>query len=131
MIVLPDANISRKVRPGILIWFTILISTLTIIDGNFFGIKIQHGWIDLIETLATVVFTFYFVGKSYEHGQRMIAEIKYKGESYDKDRLGITGSRSVTTRRWRVYRVDNPFEQGDEEPDRRPENPFGNSAEDE
>ena len=73
---LSDAKISRWVRPAILIWFTIWMSVLMIVDGNLFGITIDDSWIELLKMVSSIVFGSYFLGKSYEHASRMVAQIK-------------------------------------------------------
>ena len=67
----PDNYISRIVRPGILIWLTILFSVLMLVDGNVKTFTVKKIYIDVLETVMAAAYTSYFLGKSGEHISRI------------------------------------------------------------
>ena len=67
----PDNQLSRLIRPGLMLWLTALFSALMVIDGNYFEITIKSCYITVLESILIVVYGSYFLGKSYEHGTRI------------------------------------------------------------
>ena len=66
-----DNTFSSLIRPSLMLWLTVLFSTLMIVDGNFFEITIKECYITVLESILMVVYGAYFIGKSYEHGARI------------------------------------------------------------
>ena len=67
----PDSKFSRYIRPGLLVWFSALLSFLSVVDGNFFNMTIKEVYVIQISALLMVAFTAYFLGKSAEHVSRI------------------------------------------------------------
>jgi len=73
----PDNQLSRLIRPTLIIWLTALFSALMVIDGNFYDITIKDVYIKVLESILIVVYGSYFIAKSAEH----ITRINNKGDS--------------------------------------------------
>ena len=71
-----DNQISRIVRPGILIWLTVLFSALMLLDGNWRTFQIKEVYIGVLETIMVAAYAAYFLGKSGEKISH-IRESKY------------------------------------------------------
>ncbi len=67
----PDNIISRLIRPGIMIWFSLWFTIIMILDGNYEKFTVKDAYIGLLETVLVVIFTSYFLGKSGEHITRI------------------------------------------------------------
>jgi len=67
----PDNQISRIVRPAILIWLTLLFTGLMILDGNFKEFTVRDVYITVLETIMVAAYAAYFLGKSVEHVTRI------------------------------------------------------------
>jgi len=67
----PDNRLSRFIRPSLIVWLTLFISVLAVLDGNFFNIVIKDIYIKELSAILMVGFTAYIAGKSYEHGARI------------------------------------------------------------
>ena len=66
-----DNIISRLIRPATLIWFSILFTSILLLDGNYEKFTVKESYISLLETVLVVIFTSYFLGKSGEHISRI------------------------------------------------------------
>ncbi len=67
----PDNKLSRLIRPSILIWFSLVFTSIMILDGNYGEFTVRDAYITLLETVLVVIFTAYFLGKSGEHISRI------------------------------------------------------------
>ena len=82
----PDNYISRIVRPGVLIWLTVLFTVLMLVDGNVKIFTVKEIYINVLETIMVTAYASYFLGKSGEHISRI------NGREYrDRDRNQFQG----------------------------------------
>lgn len=65
---LSDSRLSKNVRPLTLIYWTVAITVLILLDSFDFGFKVKQPWIDLIEMSYGLVLGAYFVGRTIQHG---------------------------------------------------------------
>jgi len=54
-----------------MIWLTLLFTTFSVIDGNFFDMTIKEAYISVLEAILIVMYGSYFVAKSAEHISRI------------------------------------------------------------
>jgi len=67
----PDNQLSRLIRPSVLIWLTVMFSVFAVVDGNFFNIIIKEVYVRVLESILIVVYGSYFIAKSAEHVTRI------------------------------------------------------------
>ena len=79
-------------RFWIILWLTIFVTIISVIDGNFFGVNIKPEWASVLESIIVVAYGSYFIAKSYEHGKRYTEERheymyrkKYEGDENEGD----------------------------------------------
>ena len=65
-----DSRFSKLVRPVTLVCLLLAVVVLAVTDGNIAGFVIKDKWIDLLETLASLAFMFYFGGRSLEKAMK-------------------------------------------------------------
>lgn len=70
-----DSKLSKNVRPGVLVYFMLLITLLVL--GEFFEVKVGDRLFDMIQSFGEIVFVAYFGGRTIEKGIGML-----------KDRIG-------------------------------------------
>jgi hypothetical protein len=61
-----DSRFAKLVRPVTLVCLLLAVVGLAVTDGNIGEFVIKEKWIDLLETLASAAFVFYFGGRSLE-----------------------------------------------------------------
>jgi hypothetical protein len=61
-----DSRFAKLVRPVTLVCLLLAVVGLAVTDGNIGEFVIKEKWIDLLETLASAAFVFYFGGRSIE-----------------------------------------------------------------
>ena len=61
-----DSRFAKLVRPVTLVCLLLAVVVLAVTDGNINGFTIKPSWVELLETLASVAFMFYFGGRSME-----------------------------------------------------------------
>ena len=66
-----DSWLSKNVRPLIIIFLTIAMSTFIIIDSSVNGFDVKEDWISLLSSLLLLVYGAYFGGRSLEKIQKM------------------------------------------------------------
>lgn len=66
-----DSWLSKNVRPLIIIFLTIAMSTFIIIDSSTGGFDVKEDWISLLSSLLLLVYGAYFGGRSLEKIQKI------------------------------------------------------------
>ena len=61
-----DSFLSKNIRPMVLIYLTVIFSSLAFFDGNVGSFKIAEEYIPIFQTLLVTVYGAYFVGRSWE-----------------------------------------------------------------
>ena len=61
-----DSFLSKNIRPMVLIYLTVIFSSLAFFDGNVGEFKIAEEYIPIFQTLLVTVYGAYFVGRSWE-----------------------------------------------------------------
>jgi len=67
----PDSILSRRIRPGILIWLTFIFTVAMFTDGNVSTLSIKEIYIKVLESILIVVYSAYFIAKSTENAFRI------------------------------------------------------------
>jgi len=67
-----DSFLAKNIRPIVLIFLTLVFSALAFTDGNIGSFKIAPAYIPIFQTLLVTVYGAYFVGRSWEKGQKVI-----------------------------------------------------------
>lgn len=65
-----DSRLSKRVRPATLVCLLLAVVVLAVTDGNIGGFVIKDRWVDLLETLTSLAFMFYFGGRSIEKAMK-------------------------------------------------------------
>jgi len=66
-----DSWLSKNVRPLVLIFLTLSMSTFIIIDSSVNGFEVKDDWISLLSSLLLLVYGAYFGGRSLEKIQKI------------------------------------------------------------
>lgn len=66
-----DSWLSKNVRPLMLIFLTVFMSLAMTLDSVEWGIEVNEGWIDLLQSLLMTAFVAYFGGRSFEKTKRL------------------------------------------------------------
>ena len=66
-----DSWLSKNVRPLTLVYWTVAITGLIVLDSTLTGFDVKDAWIELIEASYMIVLTAYFVGRTVQHIQKM------------------------------------------------------------
>lgn len=61
-----DDPLAKKVRPFSLIYLIIVVTLLSVMDGNAWGFVVKEAYIDLFQTLLMLVFGAYFGSRGLE-----------------------------------------------------------------
>ena len=61
-----DSFLSKNIRPMVLIYLTVIFSSLAFFDGNVGEFKIAEEYVPIFQTLLVTVYGAYFVGRSWE-----------------------------------------------------------------
>jgi len=67
-----DSFLSKNIRPMVLIYLTVIFSSLAFFDGNVGSFKIAEEYIPIFQTLLVTVYGAYFVGRSWEKTKSII-----------------------------------------------------------
>ena len=67
-----DSFLSKNIRPMVLIYLTVIFSSLAFFDGNVGSFKIAKEYIPIFQTLLVTVYGAYFVGRSWEKGKQIM-----------------------------------------------------------
>ena len=62
-----DSWLSKNVRPLTLVYWTLAISLLIVLDSIELKFNIKNAWIELIEASYMVILAAYFVGRTVQH----------------------------------------------------------------
>lgn len=62
-----DSWLSKNVRPLTLVFWTLAITVLVVLDSILASFEVKPAWIELIETSYTIVLAAYFVGRTVQH----------------------------------------------------------------
>ena len=65
----PNTLISKKIRPGLLVWFSLFFTVIALADGNVADFTVKEIYIKVLETILGIMFGAYFLGKS---GERIV-----------------------------------------------------------
>lgn len=80
-----DSWLSKNIRPISLIYLTIVVSILTLLDGNIGTFHINIAYIDLFKSLLIMAFTFYFGSRGMEKIIQQINKPKIKTRKKDRN----------------------------------------------
>lgn len=61
-----DSFLSKNIRPFILIYLTVIFTSLAFFDGNIGQFEIAEEYIPIFQTLLVTVYGAYFVGRTWE-----------------------------------------------------------------
>ena len=61
-----DSFLSKNIRPMILIYLTVIFTSLAFFDGNIGEFKLAKEYIPIFQTLLVTVYGAYFVGRTWE-----------------------------------------------------------------
>ena len=67
-----DSFLSKNIRPMVLIYLTVIFSSLAFFDGNVGSFKIAKEYIPIFQTLLVTGYGAYFVGRSWEKTKSII-----------------------------------------------------------
>ena len=64
-----DSFLSKNIRPMILIYLTVIFTSLAFFDGNIGEFGLAKEYIPIFQTLLVTAYGAYFVGRSWEKGK--------------------------------------------------------------
>ncbi len=64
-----DSFLSKNIRPMILIYLTVIFTSLAFFDGNIGEFGLAKEYIPIFQTLLVTVYGAYFVGRTWEKGK--------------------------------------------------------------
>ena len=67
-----DSFLSKNIRPMILIYLTVIFTSLAFFDGNIGEFGLAKEYIPIFQTLLVTVYGAYFVGRSWEKTKSII-----------------------------------------------------------
>ena len=67
-----DSNLSKNIRPLVLIYLTVIFTACAFFDGNIGQFKIAEEYIPIFQTLLVTVYGAYFVGCSWGKTKQII-----------------------------------------------------------
>ena len=73
-----DSWLSKNIRPLTLIFLVVALSALATGDGNIGSFEIQKEYIEMLESLTTLAFSFYFGGRT---GEKIFSLIQKRNKS--------------------------------------------------
>ena len=65
-----DSNLSKNIRPLVLIYLTVIFTALAFFDGNIGGFKVAEEYIPIFQSLLITVYGAYFVGRTWEKAKK-------------------------------------------------------------
>ncbi len=65
-----DSFLSKNIRPMILIYLTVIFTSLAFFDGNIGEFGLAKEYIPIFQTLLVTVYGAYFVGRTWEKGNQ-------------------------------------------------------------
>lgn len=66
-----DSWLAKNIRPLVLVFLTCIFSILAFTDGNIGDFKIAKEYVPIFQTLLVTVYGAYFVGRSWEKGNKI------------------------------------------------------------
>ena len=66
-----DSQLSKNIRPAVLIFLTVIFVICAFFDGNVGEFQIADEYIPIFQTLLVTVYGAYFVGRSWEKTNKM------------------------------------------------------------
>ena len=66
-----DNNLSKSVRPLVLVFLSVCTILLIFVDSGFINFVVDSEWKDLLKVLLMTTVAAYFGGRSYEKGQKI------------------------------------------------------------
>tara|TARA_R110000787_G_C13367708_1_gene440568 strand:+ start:22 stop:477 length:456 start_codon:yes stop_codon:yes gene_type:complete len=66
-----DNNLSKSVRPLVLVFLIVCTILLIFVDSGFINFVVDSEWKDLLKVLLMTTVAAYFGGRSYEKGQKI------------------------------------------------------------
>lgn len=66
-----DSWLSKNVRPLTLVYWTIAITALILMDSAGTAFKVKDAWINLVETITSLIYGAYFLGRTVQHVGKM------------------------------------------------------------
>ena len=69
-----DSFLSKNIRPMVLIYLTVIFSSLAFFDGNVGEFKIAEEYIPIFQTLLVTVYGAYFVGRTWEKAKSITSK---------------------------------------------------------
>jgi len=66
-----DSFLSKNIRPLTMVFLTVMFTLLAFTDGNIGEFSIQKEYIPIFQTLLITVYGAYFVGRSWEKGNKI------------------------------------------------------------
>lgn len=67
-----DNAATKMVRPSILVYLTLFVSILAVVDGNW--IQIEDGYLEVFQALLVTVYGFYFTSRGLEKIAKIISD---------------------------------------------------------
>ena len=67
-----DSFLSKNIRPMILIYLTVIFTSLAFFDGNIGEFGLAKEYIPIFQTLLVTVYGAYFVGRSWEKSRKIM-----------------------------------------------------------
>lgn len=61
-----DSFLSKNIRPFILIYLTVIFTSLAFFDGNIGEFELAKEYIPIFQTLLVTVYGAYFIGRTWE-----------------------------------------------------------------
>lgn len=61
-----DSWLAKNIRPMSLVFTTVLVTLLAFTDGNLFGFEVKQAYIDLLQSIMTLQYVFYFGSRGVE-----------------------------------------------------------------
>ena len=61
-----DSKLSKNIRPATLIYLSVIITALAILDSCNIGFNIKPMWVDMFKYAWMAVLSFYFIGRAME-----------------------------------------------------------------
>ena len=66
-----DSWLSKNVRPLMLIYLTLMMTLIAILDSSLVKFTVNEAWISLLQTLLITAYVAYFGGRSYEKNKKL------------------------------------------------------------
>ncbi len=66
-----DSWLAKNVRPIILLYLTLMMTVIAILDSALENFVVEEMWVTLLKTLMLAVYVAYFGGRSYEKSKKL------------------------------------------------------------